>query len=145
MNRSPFIYASRVIPLNLNSDRPTAAQFHQQDALGQYYYGYANPHSVKQELQTIDGVTRGSYSYIDANGLLQTVSYISDDINGFRVAATNLPKSPEPVEIPDSPEILLAKQEHFQAQKQAVDRLNAANAIENNAGNNAADNDDGSQ
>ena len=35
-------------------------------------------------------MTRGSYSYVDPNGLLQTVNYISDAM-GFRVAATNLP------------------------------------------------------
>merc|ERR1712147_505666 len=44
----------------------------------------------KQELKTADGVTRGSYSYVDANGLVQTVNYLSDAM-GFRVAATNLP------------------------------------------------------
>merc|ERR1712098_827250 len=37
------------------------------------------------------GVTTGSYQYVDANGILQTVNYISDDINGFRVQGTNLP------------------------------------------------------
>merc|ERR1711974_305198 len=37
------------------------------------------------------GVTTGSYQYIDANGLLQTVNYIADPVNGFRVAGTNLP------------------------------------------------------
>ena len=41
-------------------------------------------------MKSPDGVTRGSYSYVDANGLLQTVQYISDAM-GFRVAATNLP------------------------------------------------------
>ena len=41
-------------------------------------------------MKTADGVTRGSYSYIDANGILQSVNYISDAM-GFRVAATNLP------------------------------------------------------
>ena len=30
---------------------------------------------------------------MDANGILQKVNYISDPINGFRVAATNLPIS----------------------------------------------------
>merc|ERR1719505_377385 len=35
-------------------------------------------------------LSRGGYSYIDANGIVQTVNYISDAM-GFRVAATNLP------------------------------------------------------
>jgi len=66
------------------------AQYHAQDDYGQYNYGYSSPSSTKQEVKTGDGVTRGSYSYVDANGLLQTVNYISDAM-GFRVAATNLP------------------------------------------------------
>lgn len=41
-------------------------------------------------------MTRGGYSYIDANGITQTVNYISDPVNGFRVAATNLPVGPAP-------------------------------------------------
>merc|ERR1712026_198368 len=65
-------------------------QFHAQDDYGQFNYGYSNGHSTKQELKTADGVTRGSYSYVDANGLVQTVNYLSDAM-GFRVAATNLP------------------------------------------------------
>merc|ERR1719184_654432 len=32
-----------------------------------------------------------SYQYVDANGLVQTVNYIADDVNGFRVQGTNLP------------------------------------------------------
>ena len=29
---------------------------------------------------------------MDANNVLQTVNYVSDDVLGFRVAATNLPQ-----------------------------------------------------
>merc|ERR1719219_371498 len=68
----------------------TNSQYHAQDDIGQYNYGYSSPTSTKQELKTADGVTRGSYSYVDANGLVQTVNYISDAL-GFKVAATNLP------------------------------------------------------
>merc|ERR1719209_390177 len=66
------------------------SQYHAQDDFGQYNYGFSNPTQTKQELKTADGVTRGSYSYVDANGIVQTVNYISDAM-GFRVAATNLP------------------------------------------------------
>merc|ERR1712037_623475 len=45
----------------------TNSQYHAQDDFGQY-----------------------NYSYVDANGIVQTVNYISDAM-GFRVAATNLP------------------------------------------------------
>lgn len=71
-----------------------SSQFHAQDRLGQYSYGYAGPLSSKTESKTADGVTRGGYSYIDANGVLQSVQYISDPIHGFRVQATNLPEAP---------------------------------------------------
>lgn len=43
-------------------------QYHSQNALGQYSYGYANELSSKDEVKGSDGVTRGAYSYIDANG-----------------------------------------------------------------------------
>ena len=36
---------------------------------------------------------QGTYSYVDANGIVQTTNYIADDY-GFRVAATNLPQAP---------------------------------------------------
>merc|ERR1712060_898610 len=45
----------------------TNSQYHAQDDFGQYNYGYSDPNSVKQEVKTADGVTRGSYSYVDAN------------------------------------------------------------------------------
>ena len=64
-----------------------------QDELGGYNYGYATPTSSKQEFRTPDGVVQGTYSYVDANGVVQTVNYVSD-AEGFKVAATNLPKAP---------------------------------------------------
>ena len=36
----------------------------------------------------------GSYSYVDANGLIQTVNYISDAL-GFRAVGTNFPSTEE--------------------------------------------------
>merc|ERR1712158_182945 len=74
------------------------------------------------------GVTTGSYQYVDANGLVQTVNYIADDVNGFRVQGTNLPvagaanlaapvfdgvQAPAPVfegvQIADTEEVIAAK------------------------------------
>ena len=72
------------------ADLAPSAQYHAQDDAGQYNYGFSSPDQTKQEVKTADGVTRGGYSYIDANGIVQTVNYISDAM-GFRVAATNLP------------------------------------------------------
>jgi len=72
----------------------TSSQYHAQDELGQYSYGYAGGPSSKAETKTADGITRGSYSYVDSYGLVQTTNYVSDPVNGFRVAATNLPVGP---------------------------------------------------
>lgn len=80
-------------PVAVQAAAPAAdvnSQFHAQDEFGQYNYGYSNPTQTKSEIKTADGVTRGTYSYLDPNGLIQTVNYISDAM-GFRVAATNLP------------------------------------------------------
>ena len=63
---------------------------HSQDSLGRYEYSYTGDTSAKTESRELDGTTRGAYSYIDANGLLQQVHYIADR-GGFRVLATNLP------------------------------------------------------
>ena len=82
---SPVIAGAPSTPVDV-----TNSQYHAQDDIEQYNYGYSSPLSTKQELKTADGVTRGSYSYVDANGLVQTVNYLSDAM-GFRVAATNLP------------------------------------------------------
>merc|ERR1712029_642198 len=71
-----------------------SSQFHAQDEFGQFSFGYQNINSARTESKDAFGVTRGSYQYVDANGVLQTVNYISDDVNGFRVAATNVPVAP---------------------------------------------------
>lgn len=47
---------------------PATSQYHSQDELGQYQYGYNNPQSSKNEIKTFDGITRGSYSYLDSEG-----------------------------------------------------------------------------
>ena len=69
----------------------TQSQYHAQDELGQYNFGYADPNSARVETKTADGVVRGSYNYVDTNGQIQTVQYIADAL-GFRVAATNIPR-----------------------------------------------------
>jgi len=77
----------------------TATQYHAQDEFGQYSYGYAGGPSSKAESKTADGVVRGAYSYVDGNGLVQHAQYIADPVNGFRVAATNLPVGPAPAQV----------------------------------------------
>lgn len=115
-----------------------SSQYHSQDEFGQYSYGYANGHSSKAELKTFDGITKGGYSYIDAEGKLQSVEYTADDINGFRVSATNLPVAPaaapiievtskhlEPVQ--DTPEVAEAKAKHLAEIEKAKNNLKSHN------------------
>jgi hypothetical protein len=102
----------RVLPVGLSS------QYHAQDALGQYSYGYTDGLSSKNEVKTYDGVTRGGYSYVDSNGIVQSATYTADAVNGFKVSATNLPVAPKsaPADVPspvqDTPEVAAAKVAH---------------------------------
>merc|ERR1712083_916284 len=81
--------AQAVVPV-VQAVSSDGTQYHSQDDIGQYSFGYSNGESVKQEVKTADGVVRGAYQYVDANGIVQTVNYIADAL-GFRVGATNLP------------------------------------------------------
>lgn len=101
---------------------PGVSQFHSQDALGQYTYGYSGGPSAKTETKTIDGVTRGSYSYIDSNNIVQSVAYTADSVHGFRASATNFPIAPQaevaplveaPKQVEDLPEVQKARAEHL--------------------------------
>ncbi|KAF4521039.1 hypothetical protein B566_EDAN008111 [Ephemera danica] len=122
---APVAYTAIAAPSVVSS------QYHAQDELGQYSYGYAGGPSAKHEVKTFDGVTRGGYSYLDANGIVQSVNYIADPVNGFRVAATNLPVAPavaasavpQEVFIADAPDVAAAKAEHFAAHAEAKARL----------------------
>merc|ERR1719436_110438 len=71
-----------------------STQFHAQDEFGQFSFGHAGGPLARTEARNAYGVTTGSYQYVDANGLLQTVNYVADPVNGFRVAGTNLPVGP---------------------------------------------------
>lgn len=140
------VYSSRPIlltPTIITAQSPILSQYHSQDTLGQYSYGYNGGLSAKIESKSLDGVTRGSYSYLDADGHLQTVEYTADSINGFRAAATNLPKAPtdqsEPVR--ETPEVTRARNEHLRILDEAIARA-TADANRNNDKTNKKTNDD---
>merc|ERR1712198_762823 len=104
-----------------------STQFHAQDEFGQFSFGHAGGPLARTEARNAYGVTTGSYQYVDANGLPQTVNYIADPVNGFRVAGTNLPVAPAavaaeplaapvfdlplPVAVEDTAEVAAAKAE----------------------------------
>jgi len=106
----PAAFAVVGRPLSVSS------QYHAQDTLGQYTYGYSAGTSAKAESKTLDGVVRGGYSYLDGNGIVQSANYIADDVNGFRVAATNLPNQV----VYDTPEVAAAKVAHSVAYNKAA-------------------------
>merc|ERR1719336_2277251 len=85
---APAAYAAA--PVQVAPAAVQGSQYHAQDDSGQYSFGYNDGSSVKQEIKTADGVIRGAYSYVDADGIVQNVNYIADAL-GFRVGATNLP------------------------------------------------------
>ncbi|GLV41524.1 Cuticular protein 72Ea [Carabus blaptoides fortunei] len=121
---------------------PLASQYQAQDALGQYTYGYNDGFSTKVESRSFDGITRGGYSYVDSNGAVQNVQYTADDVNGFRVAASNLPKAPKapevveqdaPKPVEDTPEVAQAKSDHTAAVEEIKTRDAAISAADSEA------------
>ena len=89
--QAPIVHAAPI-------GAPVTNEYNIQDQSGQYSFGYQDPHSVKQEVKTADGVVRGAHQYIDTNG-------------------TNLPVASAelPTPVQDTPEVAAAKQAHFEA------------------------------
>lgn len=126
---SALLYAAApsFSPIAPIATAPLISQYHSQDELGQYSYGYSGGLSAKTETKSLDGVTRGAYSYIDAEGKLQSVEYTADAVNGFRAAATNLPVAPvddrvAPEPVQETPEVAQARADHMMAFKEAESR-----------------------
>lgn len=128
---APLVYHS-VYPYSIGF-ASYATQYHSQDGLGGFTYSYSNPQSSKTETKSIDGVTRGAYSYIDPEGRLQSVEYTSG-VDGFRVAATNLPVAPriQMQPLKDTPEVMEARHQHMavveQVKSRTAEHLPAVNA-----------------
>jgi len=130
---SPLPFAAA--PVAVAPPVAPSSQFHAQDEFGQFSFGYENINSRKTETKDAFGVTRGSYQYVDANGVLQTVNYVADPVNGFRVAGTNIPVAPSaqnaalpvgpavpvaqplvaPTPVMETPEVAAARAEHLAA------------------------------
>merc|ERR1712095_200582 len=120
-----------------------SSQFAAQVEFGNTHYGYSNLASAKQESGNAFTGVAGSYQYVDANGVFQTVNYVADAL-GFRVADSRLPVhnpelpvapvhdaelpvapvyngvAPEPVQ--DTPEVAAAKAEFAAAFEEVASR-----------------------
>jgi len=122
-----------------------SSQFHAQDEFGQFSFGHAGGPSARTEARNAYGVTTGSYQYIDANGLLQTVNYIADPVNRIQ-SCRNQPSRrcccsrshpsfapvfdlPLPVAVVDTPEVAAAKAEFAAAYDAAAAAAEAAPAV----------------
>ncbi|KAH8395289.1 hypothetical protein KR222_008216 [Zaprionus bogoriensis] len=97
----------------------TVSQYHTQDAHGQYAYGYSAPLYSKHEARTADGITYGSYSYVDARGEQQTVKYQAD-VDGFHIIASSLQQLRANEE---TPEVAALRAQHLAAHAEAKLRL----------------------
>uniref|UniRef100_A0A0N7ZB60 Cuticle protein 6 n=1 Tax=Scylla olivacea TaxID=85551 RepID=A0A0N7ZB60_SCYOL len=113
---------------------PIQSQFHAQDELGQYSFGYAGGPSSRAETRDAYGRVTGSYNYVDSEGKVQTQHYVADAL-GFRVSGTNLPVAPDAPEAPavagpepvqDTPEVAAAKAEFQTAYDEAAAAAEAA-------------------
>ncbi|ROT85154.1 hypothetical protein C7M84_020983 [Penaeus vannamei] len=118
---------------------PIQSQYHAQDEIGQYSFGYAGGPSSRAESRDAFGVVRGSYNYVDSEGKVQTQHYVADAL-GFRVSRTNLPVAPDapvaaplaalpgplPEPVQDTPEVAAAKAAHQQAYDEAAAAAAAA-------------------
>merc|ERR1719266_2952475 len=146
---APVVHHAAHLPLPLAP--PPSSQFHAQDEFGQFSFGHQDINSAKVESRDAFGNVRGSYQYVDANGIIQTVNYIADPVNGFRVEATNLPVGPSvpetaalvspvapavpevvplvaPVPVEETPEVAAARAEHLKLVAEATAAAEAAAA-----------------
>lgn len=79
-----------VAPAPAPAPEVVSTQYHKQDELKNYEYGYSNINSAKKEQGNAYGGVTGSYSYVDGHGLQQRVDYVADAL-GFRASGTNVP------------------------------------------------------
>ncbi|XP_063584852.1 uncharacterized protein LOC134762396 [Penaeus indicus] len=82
---APYVSVGHHAPVPL---APAVSQYHAQDELGQYSFGYSGGPSSRSESRDAYGNVRGSFSYVDSYGNVQSRSYVADDF-GFRVIGTD--------------------------------------------------------
>jgi len=106
-------------PQQVLEDIYLANQYHGQDGLGGYVYGYSVPDIAKTEKKKAGGDLRGAYNYISGDGQEIKVEYW-DDGTGFH-QIDNVPKI-LPQQIEDSPEVKAAKDEHARIWAEEAER-----------------------
>ncbi|KAM8710892.1 hypothetical protein ACLKA7_017508 [Drosophila subpalustris] len=115
----------RPIPSNDEVSLPLRGAYQEQDTARAFYsYGYSDENAARAEYTTRDGSSRGFYSYVDANGKLQTVRYEAGGRQGFKAEASNQPQAPvddqkAPLPVTDTREVQEAREAHLNALRKA--------------------------
>nr|XP_017011621.2 repetin [Drosophila takahashii] len=115
--------------------RPSSGYQEQDTARAFYSYGYSDDNAARAEYSSRDGTSRGFYSYVDAEGKLQTVRYEADGIQGFKAEASNQPQAPvdegkAPLPVSDTEEVQQARLSHLNALREAREKALAASLRE---------------
>merc|ERR1712121_368043 len=89
-------------------------QFHAQGEAGEYSFGHWGGPNTRVETRDSLSRTAGSFAYVDPVGDVQVRKYAADALNGFKVAASDLPVDNNVV-AQDTPEVARAKEAHARA------------------------------
>lgn len=110
--KGDFVYMGRVIehPEDYVEEHYDAHQFHGQDGLGQYVYGYKDWNQGKNEQKDESGTVSGSYKYVQPNGRDFIAVYHADN-TGFHVEDNRPAREKAPAT--KTPAVLKAEEEHF--------------------------------
>ena len=119
-------------PHQVLEDIYLANQYHGQDGLGGYLYGYSVPDIAKTEKKKAGGDLRGAYNYINGDGKEIKVEYW-DDGTGFH-QVDNVDQI-QPQQVEDTPEVKAAREEHFRIWQEEAERNSKAPADPNRAAN----------
>ncbi|ERL86935.1 uncharacterized protein LOC109538678 isoform X1 [Dendroctonus ponderosae] len=106
-------------PHNVLEDIYLAKQYHGQDGLGGYLYGYQVPDIAKNEQKKPSGDLKGAYNYVNGAGQEIRVQYW-DNGNGFH-QTDNIPEI-LPQQIEDLPEVKAAKDAFFKRWQEEAER-----------------------
>lgn len=110
--KGEFIYMGRVIehPEEYVEEHYDAHQYHGQDGLGQFAYGYRDWNQGKNEKRDETGKVTGSYKYVQPHGRDFVANYYADK-TGFHVEDNR----PAHLKLPatKTPAVLKAEEEHF--------------------------------
>ena len=115
-------------PHQVLEDIYLANQYHGQDGLGGYLYGYSVPDIAKTEKKKAGGDLRGAYNYINGDGKEIKVEYW-DDGTGFH-QVDNVDQI-QPQQVEDTPEVKAAREEHFRIWQEEAERNSKAPADPN--------------